>query len=319
MAKSKPVTKHSNLIILLPVYEDRQALRHLLVDLKKELGSGFVVCAVDDGSLNAPPLLEDFQDVGVNGEIIRLRRNVGHQKAIAAGLCYINENYNFEHVVIMDSDGEDKPSTIKDLLAVLTDDKIDVAVAERRSRVESLKFKVFYFFYKIVFGLLTGRPVSFGNFMALKPGAVARMCTINELWLHIAGAVILSRLRIQTVAIDRGSRYAGQSKMNFPSLVLHGFRGIMVFTEDVLVRVGIACFLLLIPISFAVVLTLVLKLVGMASPGWFSSAMALLFIILIQIGFLNLMMLLVAGMGNRQPPTTEIRLQNLIMKIEETV
>lgn len=309
-------TNHADLVILLPVYEDREALCQLLQDLKKALKSGFVVCAVDDGSLKAPPRIEDFKAAGVRGEILRLRRNVGHQKAIATGLCHVNATYTYKHVIIMDSDGEDRPSTIPDLLRALEDDTIDVAVAERRSRVESLKFKIFYFFYKIVFGLLTGRPVSFGNFMALKPSAVSRMCTINELWLHIAGAVILSRLRIKRVAIDRGRRYAGQSKMNFPALVLHGFRGIMVFTEDVLVRVGIACFLLLIPIVFAVVLTLGLKLFGMASPGWFSSAMALLFIIVMQIGFLNLMMLLVAGMSNRHPPIVDVRLDRLIGTIE---
>ena len=77
--------------------------------------------------------------------------------------------------------------------------------------------------------------------MALKPRAVRRLASMQEVWIHVAGSVLISKLRIDIQPIDRGPRYAGQSKMNFVGLALHGFKGLMVFAEDVLVRVGIVC------------------------------------------------------------------------------
>ena len=99
---------------------------------------------------------------------MKLRRNVGHQRAIAIGLGYVSEHVQPEQcVVVMDSDGEDLPSTIPNLLAGLASDQVDVVVAQRQSRVETFRFKAFYAVYKRFFSLMTGRAISFGNFMAL--------------------------------------------------------------------------------------------------------------------------------------------------------
>ncbi len=93
-----------------------------------------------------------------------------------------------------------------------------------------------------VFLLLTGRTISFGNFMALKPAAVRRLAVMQELGTHVAATVLTSRLRLDLCPIDRGARYAGRSRMNFTSLVLHGCRAMMIFAEDVLLRICLLCF-----------------------------------------------------------------------------
>jgi len=142
---------------------------------------------------------------------------------------------------------------------------------------------------------MTGREISFGNFMALKPVAVRRLVAMQELPIHIAAAVIASKLRRSALQLDRGPRYAGQSKMNFVGLVLHGFKALMVFAEDVLVRVGIACATLAslaILGGFAAVL---LKLLGYATPGWFTAAFGILVLMFLQTAALALMSLLLTG------------------------
>ncbi len=284
------------IVILTPVYEDLEASKKLFIELREIYAGELIIVAVDDGSINNPLPLDLFASLDLNGEVIRLRRNLGHQRAIAVGINYVAERYPSHIVVVMDSDGEDAPKSIPAMLAKLNDD-VDIVVAERRSRVESFRFQIFYAFYKQFFVLFTGKIINFGNFMVLSPSAVTRLAVMPELWLHLAGCVLISKLRLIRCPIDRSSRYAGSSKMNFVGLVLHGFKGLMVFAEEVFVRVGIFCAflaflsILLIPIPIA------LKLSGLASPGWASVLIGVFLLIFIQTGTLTLLTLLLTGLA----------------------
>jgi hypothetical protein len=197
--------------------------------------------------------------------------------------------------VVLDSDGEDRPESIPALCRRLDGGDVDVAVAERRSRVEGMRFKAFYVVYKLLFKVLTGRAISFGNFMAISPAALARLAAMQELWIHVAGCVITSKLRVARVPLDRGERYAGQSKMNFVGLVLHGFKALMVFAEDVLVRTGIACALIAALSVLGMAAAVMLKLLGFATPGWFSVALGIMLLVFMQTGTLTLMTLMLTG------------------------
>jgi hypothetical protein len=112
----------------------------------------------------------------------------------------------------------------------------------------------------------------------------------------VAASVINSKLRVATCALDRGPRYAGKSKMNFVGLALHGFRALMVFAEDVLVRVGIACTLVASLSVIGGVLALLLKAVGFATPGWFSLVTGILLLVFLQTAALTLIVLMLSGM-----------------------
>lgn len=287
---------NNDLIIVTPIYEDVKASSELFRELKKVFSSNIFIVAVDDGSVKQPFDVSVIQTAGLHGVVIKLNRNLGHQRAISIGLGYVAEHMSqHQKVVIMDSDGEDTPASIKDLIKPLDDSSVDVVVAHRKSRVESINFKAFYVFYKFIFYLLSGRKISFGNFMALKHNAVKRLSSMHEFGIHVAGAVLLSRLRVQLLPIDRGPRYAGRSHMNFVGLVLHGFKGLMIFAEDVLVRVGIASAVVAVLALLAGILAIVLKLMGFATPGWFSTALGLLFLIFLQTGAMTLMMLMLTG------------------------
>lgn len=286
----------SRLFVVTPVYEDVEACSELFKRLGEELGPKLFVVAIDDGSVKQPLSASTVSSQGVKGVVLKLRRNVGHQRAIAIGLTYVAEHAGDDDlVVVMDSDGEDLPETVSALLEMLVDPNIDVVVAHRRSRVESIRFKLFYAVYKRLFKLMTGRSISFGNFMALKLPAVKRLAAMQETTIHVAGAVLASKLRTALCPLDRGSRYAGQSKMNFVGLALHGFKGLMVFVEDVLVRVGITCAVIAGASVIAIVAAIVLKLIGFSTPGWFSIALGILVLMLMQTGALSLMTLMLTG------------------------
>ncbi len=284
-------------VVVMPVYEDLEASSMLFRELARTQGLGTYIVAVDDGSVRQPLHVSAIESAGLSGVIIKLRRNVGHQRAIAIGLSYVAEHFDDDAVVVsMDSDGEDTPYSITELIAGLDSPDVDVVVATRKSRVESLKFKAFYVVYKQLFSLLSGRRISFGNFMAAKMSAVRRLASMQELWTHVAAAVLGSKLRVQTRSLDRGARYAGRSKMNFVGLALHGFRALMVFAEDVLVRVGIACTIVAGLSVIGGMAALVLKMFGFATPGWFSLAFGILVLVFLQTAALTLIILMLSGM-----------------------
>ena len=311
----------TRLIVVTPVYEDAETAAVLFKALARIFAEGgLYVVAVDDGSVRQPLDERALAAAGLSGVVIRLRRNVGHQRAIAIGLSYVSDQLDgHSPVVVMDADGEDVPDTISELLSALDSPEVDIVVAQRKSRVETLRFRIFYKVYKHLFQLLTGRQISFGNFMALKPAAVKRLAAMQELWVHIAGCVLTSKLRLRLCPLDRGPRYAGHSKMNFVGLALHGFRGLMVFAEDVLVRVGIACALVA---SFSVLgsaAAIVLKLLGYATPGWFSVALGILLLVFLQTGALTLMTLMLTGIVRGESTIARMAYREYIDSVQPVV
>jgi hypothetical protein len=305
-------------IVVTPVYEDVEASSRLFKELVTNFGNDVFVVAVDDGSVKQPLGVESLSNADVDGVILKLRRNVGHQRAIAIGLGYASEHIHpSQRVVVMDSDGEDLPATIPSLLAQLESNQVDVVVAQRKSRVETFHFKAFYAVYKRFFSLMTGRAISFGNFMGLKHAAVKRLVAMQELSIHVAGAVLASKLRTSACPLDRGSRYAGQSKMNFVGLALHGFKALMVFAEDVLVRVGIACAAIAVLAIGGATAAIVLKLIGFSTPGWFSIALGILVLMFLQTGALALMTLMLTGVVRGGAVTTTIAYHDFVERIIE--
>ena len=311
------VANANPLVVVTPVFEDREAATMLFRDLAGTLSPGDRVVVVEDGSVASPVEASALAAAGLQGEVIRLRRNVGHQRAIAIGLSYVAEHRAASNVLVMDSDGEDTPASIATLAEQLADPGIDLVVARRRSRRESLWFRVFYLVYKLIFKLSTGREINFGNFMMMKPAALARLTSMQEVWIHVAACVLTSRLRVGACALDRGTRYAGASKMNFVGLALHGFKALMVFAEDVLVRVGIACALVAALSVVGVVAAIVLKTIGFATPGWFSVALGIMLLIFLQTGTLTLMTLMLTGVV-RSGSVATIDYRDFILDVTST-
>lgn len=301
---------------MMPVYEDVDSATTLLKNLALHCRKPIYVVVIEDGSLRNPFTVEALNRTGHAGIVIHLVRNMGHQRAIAVGVSYVSANLDAEAIVIMDSDGEDRPDAVEALVDALKLENVDAAVAERRRRSESLGFRVFYSLYKVLFALATGKPIRFGNFTALSGFAAKRLAAMQELWVHVAASIVVSRLRVVPVPIDRGKRYAGRSQMSFVSLVLHGLRSMMVFAEDALVRISIFCVVIALGSVVLLAASLTLKAIGFATPGWFSIAVGILFIILMQAGVLMFSILMVSGLIKSAPPITTSALALLIDRIE---
>jgi hypothetical protein len=280
--------------ILIPLYNDWEALRLLLIKIKQEtrlIDAQFRFSIVNDCS-SKPFNAEDFREYTL--EIIHLMRNVGHQKAIALGLSYLAEKGGFDKVIVMDSDGEDRPEDIAKLIEKSVEEPHKIVFAQRNKRSEGLAFVLFYYVYRWVFGLLTGKKISFGNFSLIPFSLIKKLTFVSEIWNNYPGGIIRSKLPYTSVISDRGSRLAGKSQMNFVSLILHGMSTISVFLDITAVRILLLCLLMILFSSIGIITVLTLKLIfSMASPGWASSLASAFFIIALQGFFISLFMVFI--------------------------
>src|SRR6266571_787125 len=237
----------------MPVYNDWGALSILLLGLERELNVGGLraeVLMVDDGStVPVPPDLGQNSFAAIESvDILSLRRNLGHQRAIAVGLSYIEANRPCHAVVVMDCDGEDDPRDVPRLIReCLANEGQKIIFAARTRRAENLAFRFFYRLYRLIHFLLTGVKVRVGNFSVIPWPVLKRLVAVSELWNHYAAAVHKARLPMALVSTQRGKRLAGRSHMNLIALVAHGLNAMAIFGNRISVR-------LLIIISLKMVL-----------------------------------------------------------------
>jgi hypothetical protein len=238
--------EHKRIAIVTPVLDDWPSFATLVRKLAEAFAgtdTSLHILAVDDGSSFVPE--EGSIVVAADGPVaevrlLRLAVNVGHQRAIATGLANVATRNDIDAVVVMDSDGEDRPEDVKVLCAAAAARQNEVVLARRAARSESFLFKLGYAAYKALFRLLTGRTINFGNFSFLPIESVRRLVFMPELWNNLPATVVRSRIPFATVPVNRGTRYAGKSKMNMPALIVHGMSAVSVYTDMVFVRMLIA-------------------------------------------------------------------------------
>ena len=287
--------------VVVPVFNDWAALQPLVAGIAAASSGGRLprLVIVDDGSSEPGPDLAALAGTGASGEILRLNRNLGHQGAIAVGLCHVVARDDGGVIAIMDGDGEDRPEDLPRLLAALGGNPGAIAVAERARRQVPLGFRVFYRIYSVIFRLLTGAHLGFGNFCALGPEAAGRVTHMSELTIHLAATLLSSRLPIERLSMDRGARYDGRSKMSFVALTGHGLRSIAVFGETVLTRIVIAAVWLAGLGALTLLIVLLMKLLGLASPGWTTTVAGVVLGLVVQTVVASLLGLFVIMRGRR--------------------
>lgn len=264
--------------------------------------------AVDDGSSLSPK--DTFSgENNLSGpfrfirkvQVLRLRQNVGHQRAIALGLSWIADNTDTGEVVVMDADGEDDPADVPRLLAKCREEggnKIVMAIRVRRC--ESLWFRVCYAIFKLLFVLMTGQPYRMGNFSVIPRRCLDSLVSNSGLWCHYAATVFRSRLPYCGLETNRAKRLDGKSQMNFIGLIMHGLSAIAVYMEVFSVRMIIFCSVL---IFFLVLTGIPLGILHFFSyftvPEWTTAVLTILFVVAFQV-FTMVVLLTFITLGNRQ-------------------
>ena len=295
-----PDATAAHVAILMPVFSDWAQASRLLHELDEVLaGSGrtYSVLLVDDCS-PAPNSL-DIPNVGYKTistvYVLPLHRNLGHQRAIALGLVQIYQTIPCDAVVVMDADGQDRPT---DVVALLDKhealDGRAVVFAQRTRRAENWIFVAFYYAYQALSWMTTGKTARVGNFSVVPFGLLRGLVTVSEMWNHYAAAVHVARIPYVTIPTTRGVRYAGRSTMNFQGWIAHGIGAISVFGPIVGARLLVVQAL----VSLGVVGVLVLHL-GAITDGDSVRLLVLLGLALLIQGGLTLFALVVMITGGR--------------------
>ena len=225
--------------ILIPTYNDWQSLFKLL----DEINTLFIsqefqisVVIVNDASnhdkIEKEKKLDNIQSV----KILNMKINQGHARCIATGLKYIYENEDFDFVIPMDGDGEDRPEEIKEFLNQIKNSDNKPIVGERIKRSESLFFQICYKIHKLITFIFAGKSIKFGNYSCLSKSSVEKMINEKATWNSFSGALTKIENDLISIPSIRGNRYFGPSKMSFFNLLNHSLSIVSVFRKTVLIR-----------------------------------------------------------------------------------
>ena len=227
------------IIILIPVFNDWESLKRLLSEINENIKSfseiNFECLIVNDASTIQPPELKKPSNF-CSVEILNMKENKGHARCNAFGIRYVYQNKEFDNLILMDGDGEDRPEEIKSLIEKIKEDPSLSAVAKRVKRSEGPFFQFLYQLHKLNTLLFTGKIINFGNYSILTRNDVEKIHSKASLWSSYSGSVkknIKSYNRINSI---RGLRYFGPSQMSLFKLIIHSLSIIAVFKYQVFLR-----------------------------------------------------------------------------------
>ena len=244
--------------ILIPVYNDWQSVSKLIdkinnLSIDQEFQISIIV--VNDASnhdrQDEEKTLENIQSI----KILNMKKNQGHARCIATGLKYIHEKEDYDYVIPMDGDGEDRPEEIKEFINQIKNSNSKPIVGERIKRSENLIFKICYQIHKLITLTFTGKSIKFGNFTCLPKITVEKMVNEKATWNSFSGSLSKIEKDFLSIPSARGTRYFGPSKMSFYNLLKHSLSIISVFRSTVLIRSAlfIVLYILLIKSNASVI------------------------------------------------------------------
>jgi glycosyltransferase involved in cell wall biosynthesis len=278
----------SRVLIIAPVYNDWLSFAMLLRAIDAHiptLHARVDVIAVDDGSTTPMPQLSDLPMLEQIGSVsvLHLVCNLGNQRAIAVGLAHVSKNSSCDLVIILDSDGEDRPEELVTLIRAHRENPDRVVVGQRVRRAEGLKFRLLYGLYKLIFRAMIGQKIDFGNFCLVPGRHVARLAHMSELWNHLPATILRSKLAVERVETERGKRYAGGSSMTIISLIIHGLSAMAAFSDVLFVRLlATSCVIIALGAAVAGVATALRAFTELAIPGWATTAVGIALILILQ-------------------------------------
>jgi glycosyltransferase involved in cell wall biosynthesis len=280
------VTK--KIVLVIPVFNDWASALELVKNLSESLSSkkeilDICVTFVDDGSTDVIPSLKDLSQFGLYVEVLALSLNVGHQRAIMTGLRHVL-SMDYEFALVMDSDGEDTTEGVSKLLEASQTRPNAIIVAQRGLRSEKFSFRALYRTHKLIFRVLSGKKLDFGNFVLLPMSAVEKVTSMADSSSHLPSSILQSNIPLVRIRVDRGSRYFGESKMNFEKLVSHSFASLAVFSDQIMVRLMIFSIFSTLATVLGIIMVVVTRLFSdAATPGWATAAVGLLLVISFQV------------------------------------
>ena len=313
--------KKYNIRIIIPVFNDNISLNILIKNIYDQANKYdyfFEILIIDDNS-NKEIFIKSASSYKdrLHINILKNKQNLGHQKAIFMGLNYTLTN-PIDKIIVMDSDGEDNPSYIHKLIEKNSQIKSNI-VAKRIKRKESFIFILFYSIYKLIFSILTGYNLNFGNFSIINFNFVQKILNVENNFNHFSASLLKVDKNIYKIPIPKNNRYEGKSKMSFFKLITHGLDAISIFRKEAIIRV----------ILFSIISEIILLLIALIIfyLRFFSNLLItgqtttiLFFLIVIGFVFIVLCLMLSLSLNSNINPDINNKLyKNYLNKIQKVI
>ena len=248
-----------NIIIITPIYNDWDSFTKLVNEINKTISIfkniSFKLIAVNDGSKDEAPPIQLPPSIKTI-EILNMKINQGHAICLANGIKYALKNYEFDSLILMDADGEDRPQEIFDLINKAQKLKNISVVAKRVKRSEGFIFTLFYNLHKLLTFVFTGKLINFGNFSIITKKDAETIIKDPTIIYCFASTLKNNVSKLENIDCIRGKRYFGPSKMPLIKLIIHSFSIIAVFKMNVFIRSAL----------FLVLLSYLQEHIGIVSP-----------------------------------------------------
>tara|TARA_B100000161_G_C33523421_1_gene402307 strand:+ start:428 stop:1297 length:870 start_codon:yes stop_codon:yes gene_type:complete len=228
--------------ILIPVFNDWQSVSKLTEEINSlPINPEHIISLIivnDASNHDRPDDEKNFENIQ-SIKILNMKKNQGHARCIATGLKYILEKEDFDYVIPMDGDGEDRPEEIVEFLSKIENSNGRTIVGERIKRSENLIFQICYQLHKLLTLTFAGKSIKFGNFTCLPKSSVEKMVNEKATWNSFSGSLRKIEDNLMSIPSKRGERYFGPSKMSFYNLIKHSLSIISVFRKTFLIRSGL--------------------------------------------------------------------------------
>jgi polyisoprenyl-phosphate glycosyltransferase len=305
--------------ILIAVYNDWSSLDVLLGEIKNNLQStiwkDYEVYIVNDASTIEAP-----KEIKKKTKIINLFNNIGSQGALSIGVKYIEKNdEDLTHLLILDSDGEDRPQDILRLLDKCKEDENKIVFAKRKKRKESFLFRMMHLIYKKLFKILIGKELDFGNFSCMAKANLKKIVNINNLQNHYSASILRSKIPYKKIDCDKGSRIEGSSKLNFWKHFAHALMSLSVFIDLIAIKfLFISLIGIVLSIIFAVIIFLMKFYYSQMLLGLTSNILLSLAIILIVLFLICLFSLIIfLNNKNQSYSSSNKSIDHLIDRVDD--
>ena len=227
------------ILILIPVFNDWESLKKLIVEINENISNfrelQFECLIINDASTIDQPNLTRPSNIK-SLEILNMKENRGHARCNAFGIRHVFLKKDFNYLILMDGDGEDRPIEIKSLIEAINKKPTVSAVAKRVKRSEGPFFQFLYQVHKLITLIFTGQNINFGNYSILTKADVEKLHSKASLWSSFSGTVKKNIKSLNEINSVRGLRYFGPSQMSLFKLLIHSFSIIAVFKYHVFLR-----------------------------------------------------------------------------------
>lgn len=288
------------LSVIIPCYNEELVIEETykrLLNILDKIGNEYELIFINDGSRDKTyGILHKLSIQDNRVKILNFSRNFGHQCAVTAGINHCKG----DAAVIIDSDLQDPPEVIMDMLKIMEEQKANVVYGVRKKRKGESWFKLVTakYFYRLLNSLSDVKfPVDTGDFRLIDRNIIDTFNRMEEKNKYIRGLISWMGYKQVPCYYEREERFAGETKYPFKKMLKFAMIGVFYFSKKPL---QIATFTGFISVAIGIIYGLIALITKLINPDALVTGWTTLIVLIIFFGGVQLLTIGVLGqyMGN---------------------